>query len=132
MKKFNLFIILLVISVLLISGCSKPETSKTQPTQQPSIEKQAEPKGVSAGGNTAQVIIKGFKFVPNEIRVKVGTTITWKNQDGADHTVESVDASFASDQLANGDTISFIFDKPGKFDYFCGIHPSMKGSVIVE
>jgi plastocyanin len=78
------------------------------------------------------VVIKSFKFVPSEIKVKVGTTITWRNEDSASHTVESNDGSLTSENLEQGDTVTFTFDKPGRVDYICGIHSSMKGAVIVE
>ena len=77
-------------------------------------------------------MIKGFSFVPKEIRVKPGTTITWKNEDSDAHTVESVDGFLTSDNLEQGDTVTFTFDKVGRTDYLCGLHPSMKGAVIVE
>ena len=48
------------------------------------------------------------------------------------HTVEFDDSSKTSDELEKKDTVSFTFDKKGTFNYHCGIHPSMKGTVIVE
>jgi plastocyanin len=29
-------------------------------------------------------------------------------------------------------TITFIADKPGTYEYYCTIHPEMKGNIIVE
>lgn len=131
MKKAILFV-LLIISGLLITGCaSKSEVTITQEPA-PVIEKKGDEKGVSAGGEAASVIIKSFNFVPKEIKVKSGTIITWRNEDSSAHTVESNDGSLTSDNLEQGDTVTFKFDKPGRIDYICGIHSSMKGAVIVE
>jgi plastocyanin len=33
--------------------------------------------------------------------------------------------------LDTGGKFSFIFDKAGAFEYFCGLHPHMKGKVVV-
>ena len=131
-----ILLVLLIISGLLIAGCSSKQepvpSSQPTPVSEPVVEKKGDEKGVSAGGEAASVVIKGFKFVPNEIRVKQGTTITWRNEDSAAHTVESGEGTLTSDNLEQGDTVTFSFDKPGRIDYVCGIHPSMKGSVIVE
>ena len=129
MKKITYLIILMILSTLIISGCSKTETS---PVSESEGDTKGDEKGVSAGGGAASVIIKGFSFVPQEIRVKPGTTITWRNEDSDAHTVESTDGFLTSDTLEQGDTVTFTFDKLGKVDYICGLHPSMKGAVIVE
>ena len=130
MKKTILVAILVLL--VLVSACSKTETPAVQQESQPELEKKGDEKGASIGGENAQITIKGFKFTPGEIRVKAGAVVTWKNEDGVAHTVEANDGSFTSDNLEQGDTVSFTFDKPGRFDYFCGPHPSMTGAVIVE
>lgn len=138
MKK-AIFLVLLIISALLITGCSKQEGTLENdqeliPVEEsaPVVEKKGDEKGVSAGGDAASVVIKGFKFVPAEIKVKAGTTVTWRNEDSAAHTIESSDNTLTSDNLEQGDTVTFTFNNPGRVDYICGIHPSMKGAVIVE
>lgn len=76
------------------------------------------------------IIIKDFLFTPNAITVKVGETVTWVNEDGVVHTVKSAD--FASPNIKNADSYKFQFIKAGTFEYICGVHPYMKGVVIVE
>lgn len=85
-----------------------------------------------AGPN--QVIINNFAFGPTTLTVKAGTTVTWVNKDGDAHTVTGVGAKplFGSQPLDTGDSFSFTFEKPGSYAYFCKIHPSMKGTVIVQ
>jgi plastocyanin len=34
--------------------------------------------------------------------------------------------------LAKGETFEFKFDKAGTYDYTCGVHPSMKGTITVD
>ena len=49
----------------------------------------------------------------------------------SDHAVAAEDVSFRSDDLATGDRFTFAFDAPGTYAYLCGIHPSMRGDIIV-
>jgi plastocyanin len=67
--------------------------------------------------------------------VKAGTTVTWTNNDGATHAIASDTgdpAAFSSDPISSGATYSFTFTQPGTYAYHCSIHPSMKGTVIVQ
>lgn len=77
-------------------------------------------------------------FVPYELKVSVGTEVTWDNQDVAAHTVTSGTASggpdgiFDSSIFMSGSSFSHKFDAAGEYNYFCMVHPWMKGIVIVE
>ena len=77
-------------------------------------------------------------YEPDIITVPPNTVITWTNTDSTVHTVTSGVPSdnntgtvFDSDMINPGATYSFIFMKPGTYDYFCSIHPWMTGEVIV-
>ncbi|MGA9138666.1 MAG: cupredoxin domain-containing protein [Methanocella sp.] len=85
--------------------------------------------GVATAG-TAQVLIKDFKFQPDSITIQKGDTVTWTHPGSASHTVKFADSE--SPVLKNGATYSKTFDQTGTFDYSCGIHPYMKGKVIVR
>jgi plastocyanin/mono/diheme cytochrome c family protein len=86
----------------------------------------------------------GFQF--DNIKIKVGTTVTWINVSNAPHTVTSgvggvPDNYFNSspggtpvlqpNNQGKASTFSFTFTKPGTFKYFCAIHPSMVGEITV-
>jgi len=83
----------------------------------------------SSGSST--VAISGFEFVEAQLTVAVGTEVLWTNADGPAHSVVATDGSFSSDRLGTGDSFGFTFDAAGTFDYVCGIHSSMTGTVIV-
>jgi plastocyanin len=83
-----------------------------------------------ASANTAQVLIKDFKFQPDQITIQRGDTITWTHPGPASHTVKFADTE--SPILKDGGTYSKTFDQAGTFSYICGIHPNMKGTVIVQ
>src|SRR2546430_10527648 len=75
--------------------------------------------------------IKEFKYGPPMLSVPVGTTVTWVNHDEEPHTVTSATVAFSSAGLVNGDTIEQTLTKPGTYQYFCKVHPSMQGHVYV-
>jgi plastocyanin len=77
-------------------------------------------------------------FIPAEVTVKVGDTITWSNDDSAAHTVTSgtptdgPDGTFDSSLFMAGSTFSYTFEKAGEYNYFCMVHPWMTGKVTVN
>jgi plastocyanin len=79
-----------------------------------------------------EVKIDNFSFTPAPITIAVGTTVTWTNGDDIPHTVVSTDHLFKSKALDTGDKFTFTFTKPGKYPYFCSIHPEMTGEVDVK
>jgi plastocyanin len=87
-----------------------------------------EGKAVSIVGNSG-----GNSYNPNLIEIKVGDTVTWINNDSSPHTVTSSsnDSNFDSGVLRTGEAFSFTFDKEGQYSYFCTLHPSMVGTVVV-
>jgi plastocyanin len=78
-----------------------------------------------------RVKIENFAFIPQTLTVKVGTTVTFENDDDIPHLVIATDASFRSKALDTGDTYAFTFGKAGDFPYFCGLHPHMQGRISV-
>ncbi len=88
------------------------------------------------GGSDAtgpnQVTIEDFSFQPERIEVDAGTEVTWTNEDDFAHTVTARDDAFESGELEGGDQFRQTFDEPSEFAYFCSIHNSMTGTVIVK
>ncbi|MFD2416840.1 cupredoxin domain-containing protein [Amycolatopsis pigmentata] len=82
---------------------------------------------------TNSVSIKDFAFGPSEATVRVGATVTWKNADQDPHTVTSTGNAgpLRSPTLAQGETYSYTFTRPGRYDYLCTIHPFMTATVTV-
>ena len=81
---------------------------------------------------TIQVRIDNFSFGPTEVKVLVGTTVTWTNHDDIPHTVVNTERLFKSKVLDTDEKFSFTFSTPGTFLYFCSIHPKMTGKVVVQ
>ncbi|MDH3203297.1 MAG: plastocyanin/azurin family copper-binding protein [Nitrosopumilus sp.] len=76
-------------------------------------------------------------FLPYDLQVYRESTVVWSNDDSAAHTVTAGSASdgpsgeFDSSLFMSGTTYSHTFDDPGKFEYFCMVHPWMNGIVTV-
>lgn len=112
---------LMLAGALIFSGCSLYGNSlPSAPSSAPAIAPTA----------ANEIIIQNFVFNPAILTVAKGATVTWVNNDSAPHQV-SADA-FNSETLNKGQKFSFIFSDTGTFDYICGIHPSMKGKIIVQ
>jgi plastocyanin len=102
-----------------------------------------------AGGTNVSIVPgagtlgdKGFS--PNPINAKVGDTVIWTNSDNMEHTVTSgtgpndpstgkqFDSGLSGPTvLTAGKTFSYQFTKAGEFPYFCVIHPTLVGKVVV-
>lgn len=92
--------------------------------------------GTVLGGETVTVIIKDYKFDPEEITVKVGTTVRWENQEEMQyHSVLFPDMDDKKMDYFFPDEIrERSFDKPGTYPYICEPHiesHNMKGVVHV-
>jgi len=89
--------------------------------------------GTASSQSRIDVKIKDFMFGPKTLTVPVGTTVTWTNNDDDPHTVASIDkTTFKSSALDTGEKYSYTFTKPGKYAYFCSVHPKMTAEVIVQ
>jgi plastocyanin len=89
------------------------------------------PAGSGSPG-TDEVWIQGMSFTPSTITVTAGTTITWTNKDAVAHTVTSTTGIFNSGSIPQGKTYSQLFSTTGSYPYFCSIHTSMAGMVVVN
>jgi len=76
-------------------------------------------------------------YSPEILKINVGDTVIWYNDDTAAHTVTSgapwggPEGEFDSSLFMSGTTYSHTFDAPGSYPYFCMVHPWMFGEIIV-
>jgi plastocyanin len=137
MKKLT-FGSMLVIVALLLSSCQfhtglgsllsgkKPSTSATATKHIKATHTPPSPKTPSA------VSITSAGFQPNALTVKVGTTVTWTNNDSAAHTVTSDTAgAFDSGPINQGATFTFTFGQAGTFTYHSTSDTGWAGTVTV-
>jgi nitrite reductase (NO-forming) len=80
-------------------------------------------------------------FSPDHVKVKVGNTVIWTNNDNNIHTVTSgvantpnageVFDSGLTSLISPSKTYSHKFTNTGQFTYFCRLHPTMIGEIEV-
>ncbi len=105
---------------------------------------------ILAGSQTAGCEADDKCWDPSTLTVSEGATVTWKNEDGAGHTVTGAtdpkdagtwgsittggnkfDTAPSPFLIAPGAEWSFTFTEEGEFPYVCQVHPWMIGKVIV-
>ncbi len=105
----------------------------------------------STGGNSVSIVpnastMTDKAFAPNPLNAKVGDTVTWTNKDTTFHTVTSgtgpsdtthgkeFDSGLSGPTAltTQGKTFSHKFMTAGEFPYFCQLHPTMVGKVVVK
>lgn len=149
----------LCVAFLLLAGCSssKDEGTSSSPTTPGTFTTTtSSTTGTTTATSTAsnaptphpaqtwEVAIQGNAFVNATLTIRVGDTVHWVHKDGTTpHSVKSDNASFDSDgglpcpgpgcmtSLAHS-TYDHKFDQAGTWTYHCEVHPSMKGSIVVE
>jgi len=77
-----------------------------------------------AAGDAVIIEIQKYKFIPDEITVKVGTTIRWVNMEKRQyHSVWFRDAGDpVSQYFFPGENFERTFNEPGDFPYVCEPH----------
>jgi len=125
---------LMAVMAFAIVGCSSKSASHSAPA--------------AAATSGTVVEIKLLSFMPMDMNVKVGTTITWRNDEPITHTVTAgevtgIDPStglrsgqkpsglFNTTLKGRGATFSYTFTKPGSYSYYCNIHYGMQAKITV-
>lgn len=124
-------LITVVALALVVAACGGPR--ETAPALSPpgGDPATAPPTGES------NVTIQGNSFEPESVTVPRGGTVTWQNDDQAEHTVShgtggDLHGSPLFDMpLSPGTTASFTFAEAGSFPVTCKIHPEMQMDVDV-
>ena len=78
-----------------------------------------------------EIRIDNFAFVPETVTVKAGTVIKWINRDDIPHSIVGSAGQFRSRALDTDEGYSIAATTPGVVDYYCGLHPHMRGKVVV-
>jgi plastocyanin len=81
---------------------------------------------------THTVLIKRTGFSPAKVTINHDDAVIWKNVDTIAHQVVANRGSFASPILGPGKTYTFTFRRAGTFGYHDGLHPALKGTIVVK
>ncbi len=129
------WLILLCIAVVIGFGCSSViETKQETLSSEEIVPEHEHEEGTEEEHSHESVVMKvvlieDFSFNPQELTIEVESGIIWVNSEDISHTIKS--DIFNSDTLAKEDFFTFTFNNIGIYEYSCGIHPSMKGKIIV-
>lgn len=129
--------------LVIVAGCGsdkKADTATTTPTTSAAAATTAAPATTAAGGAAttaaagggSTITVADFAFSPPTLTVKAGTAVEVKNTQGVAHTFTADDGSFDLELDPSGGGGTHTFATAGSFPYHCDIHPSMKGTVVVE
>jgi plastocyanin len=92
--------------------------------------------GRAPGDPFGVAITQNFMFAPSELDIPPGSRVVWTNQDSTAHTVTSGTpdhlTSLFSQRLEPGRSLSFTFADAGTFEFFCSIHQTMRGVIVVK
>ncbi len=75
--------------------------------------------------------IQNFAYQLANIQVRVGTTVTWTNQDNVPHSITFKNGMKDSGLFYQGQSFSYTFNTPGTYQYYCSVHPYMIATVTV-
>ena len=130
---------LIIVSVVFAgivfqNALAKVPADSPAPADETSYGSPSRPTSRPTAQAAVNVKIENFAYLPGEVDVAVGGTVTWQNADDVPHTATSKDDPqlFDSGPLDTDDKFSFTFSKPGKYAYYCKVHPHMTGVVIVK
>lgn len=136
-------------ALALAAGCGSSKSSSTSTTSSTSSSTSTPKSGIVANGKinyasppanapvqsgVVNITYHEIAIEPDTLKVKVGSTIKWTNQDPVEHNVTSAGgpAKFASKNFGEGGTFEIKADKPGVIHYRCTLHPAtMNGTIEV-
>ena len=138
---------LIVVVLVILGGWYVMQSQKSQPAATPSVEEiqtETTPATESAASTDAMeetvVVISSAGFMPKDVAIKVGESVTWMNEDSLDHTVNSAPHPTHTaykplntvGALKAGEKKSLTFPEAGTYKYHDHLNPSLTGSVTVE
>jgi len=139
------FLATFAFSLLAVTACGSDDATPSDsmtPADAPMTTAAPGDSGASAdsetaddSGASASVGLKDSRYDPTDIEVSVGETVTFTNNDPYDHTITSAEDStveFDSGEISQDVTFEQSFDTAGSYNFFCQIHPTMRGTITVS
>ena len=132
----EIVIFLIILGMFFSVGCvdnrdsNEPAPSTPVEEVDNGVAAGAEETGTGTGSDIANVEIRNYKYIPQNITIKVGQTVKWTNNDTVLHNV--VGSGIESDYLQKGEKFTYTFEEEGTYPYKCKAHPWMEGEVTVE
>ena len=139
--------IALITSALSLLDNAEPKTTESHPESNNVVSQTSQPESETNSIKADVVMptkvsrpgcekIDGC-FVPSQITIHKGESVTWVNEDAAFHSVTSgyyntPSGLFDSGYLDPYQSFSYTFEETGTYHYYCTLHPWMEGQIMVE
>jgi plastocyanin len=121
---------LAVLVLLASSGCGGATSFPTaSPT--PMLPLTPAAPGTSVSIVMGASALTTTAYSPSPLRVALGNSVTWINNDNVTHT-STADGGAWHSLIAPGRTFTRTFTTTGSFPYHCTIHPGMVGTIEVQ
>ena len=82
------------------------------------------------GSTVREIDQDNLQFNPDELTVKAGEEVTFKNSETAVHTV-NINGENESGTMKKGDVFKYTFENAGEYKITCQFHPQMKATITV-
>lgn len=144
----NVVMAVIVVLVLMVGGIVLTRPKQPNPSQTPSVQTPASTESASPISATEGAIVKeetivkitSTGFSPKVITIKAGESVTWMNEDSADHQVLSAIHPTHTvypplntiGLLKSGEKKSLSFPEAETYKYHDHLNPSLTGSVTVQ
>jgi plastocyanin len=123
---------LIVLGV--IGGCGGNGASTETSAAPVALSSAAADQNITETDTSVVITITGLSF-PAEATVPAGKSVTWVNESGAPHEIqmETFDGASADEEPVRlgTDQEGGLTLEPGTWTYFCTIHPSMTGTLVI-
>jgi plastocyanin len=127
MRAFFILVVFLFLGIL-VAGCTAPSSPAQTPASATPTSSLVRVTGSTGNdtatgtGETVYVRIRDNHFDPELLSIKAGTTVIWKNEDQVTHTVTHLSPNnekqyFDSGALGSGQTFTYTFTTPGRYNY---------------
>ena len=142
-----MFIIILLVAALFAVlyflfqniGYSQPAAVNSLANAQiPANSNQNQDSGpeIPKSTRTASIDIKNSKFAPSAMIIAQGTSVVWMNSDSVPHQIDVIGFDNGKDVvgpvISKNVKYSLGFLQKGTYNYFCKIHPQMRGKITVQ
>ena len=124
-----------ILALVLMSACggggSPAPTTPGPSAAGPTPTEAASAIVCNASGSGTAVAIADFAFNPASANTSTNGFVTWSNGDPSTHTV-TFDNGPDCGTIAGSASQTVQFTVAGSYAYHCHIHPSMKGTIVVN
>ena len=116
----------------VLDGTVGTSQGATQPAATPAETTAPAESTTPAPNSPTTVEIRNNAFIPAQLNVAPGTTVTFVNKDTVPHTATTDNALFDSGELPPESSYPVVLDGAGTVTYHCELHPEMQGSIVVR